>query len=234
MENKSMKLYETEMKILLELPDETRGRILKALMSEVLGVETPTLEPVENAVFNLVLGQVVRAHELSNKRKQSGANGGAPKGNTNATSNTSKNNQKQPKTSTNTITNTITDTITEHSPIPCKRGKSDGGKAVPDKIKYAEFVSMTNDEHSSLVAKLGEQSSSRCIEILDNYKGASGKKYSSDYRAILNWVVKRHEEEKQEMPQGGLAAQKGEVNANGHGSRRNEEKYGKPGFGQVL
>jgi len=66
------------------------------------------------------------------------------------------------------------------------------------KIKYAEFVSMTNDEYSSLVAKLGgEERAKRCIEILDNYKGAKGKKYKSDYRAILNWVIDRLEEEEQ-------------------------------------
>jgi hypothetical protein len=50
---------------------------------------------------------------------------------------------------------------------------------------------MTNDEHSSLVAKIGEQATARCIEILDNYKGANGKRYNSDYRAILNWVIER-------------------------------------------
>ena len=33
------------------------------------------------------------------------------------------------------------------------------------------------------------------IEILDNYKGSKGKKYRSDYRAILNWVVNRYNEE---------------------------------------
>ena len=65
----------------------------------------------------------------------------------------------------------------------------------PEKIKYADFVSLTNDEYSSLVAKLGEDGAKRCIEILDNYKGATGKKYKSDYRAILNWVVNRYEEE---------------------------------------
>jgi hypothetical protein len=65
------------------------------------------------------------------------------------------------------------------------------------KIKYAEFVSMTNDEYTSLVAKLGnEEDARRCIEILDNYKGATGKKYRSDYRAILNWVTGRLKEEK--------------------------------------
>lgn len=65
----------------------------------------------------------------------------------------------------------------------------------PEKRKFAEFVSMTNDEYSSLVTELGEQGAKRCIEILDNYKGQSGKPYKSDYRAIRNWVITRYEEE---------------------------------------
>jgi len=71
-------------------------------------------------------------------------------------------------------------------------------KIKPEKIKYAEFVSMTNAEYEALVAKLGsEDRANRCIEILDNYKGAKGKRYKSDYRAILNWVITRLEEEEQ-------------------------------------
>ena len=35
----------------------------------------------------------------------------------------------------------------------------------------------------------------RMIELLDHYKGSSGKKYQSDYRAILSWVVGRWQEE---------------------------------------
>jgi hypothetical protein len=68
-------------------------------------------------------------------------------------------------------------------------------KPKPEKIKYADFVSLTNAEYEALVAKLGEDGAKRCIEILDNYKGATGKKYKSDYRAVLNWVVERYEEE---------------------------------------
>lgn len=63
------------------------------------------------------------------------------------------------------------------------------------KKKFAEFISLTNDEHTSLVAKIGKTGTERCIEILDNYKGSTGKKYKSDYRTILNWVIKRYEEE---------------------------------------
>lgn len=79
-----------------------------------------------------------------------------------------------------------------HSPAPTPKKSSQKN---PDKIQFAEFVSMTNDEYTSLVAKAGEQGAKRCIEILDNYKGSSGKKYNSDYRAILNWVITRYEEE---------------------------------------
>ncbi len=68
-------------------------------------------------------------------------------------------------------------------------------KNQPQKIKFADFVSLTNAEYEALVAKLGEDGAKRCIEILDNYKGSTGKKYKSDYRTILNWVVQRYEEE---------------------------------------
>ena len=69
------------------------------------------------------------------------------------------------------------------------------------KHPFAEFVSMTNDEHSSLVVKLGsEESAQRCIEILDNYKGSTGKKYKSDYRAILSWVIDKYHEERRRSP----------------------------------
>jgi hypothetical protein len=68
------------------------------------------------------------------------------------------------------------------------------------KVQYAEFVTMTNDEYEKLLATYGETVTKRMIEILDNYKGSSGKKYSSDYRAILNWVVKKYEQERQQQP----------------------------------
>ena len=62
------------------------------------------------------------------------------------------------------------------------------------KIKFAEFVSITEEEHQSLIAKVGSVGAKRCIEILDNYKGANGKTYKSDYRAILSWVIAKYQE----------------------------------------
>lgn len=56
------------------------------------------------------------------------------------------------------------------------------------KVKFAEFVYMTQAEFDSLVAKHGKPATNELISILDNYKGSSGRKYKSDYRAILSWV----------------------------------------------
>lgn len=64
------------------------------------------------------------------------------------------------------------------------------------KIKFAEFVSLKQKEYDTLFKKHGKDNTQRLIEILDNYKGSSGKTYASDYRAILNWVEQRLNEEK--------------------------------------
>jgi hypothetical protein len=66
----------------------------------------------------------------------------------------------------------------------------------PKKKHYAEYVMLTEDEHGKLVAGVGPEMTARCIEILDNYKGSTGKRYKSDYRTILNWVISRAQEEK--------------------------------------
>ena len=50
---------------------------------------------------------------------------------------------------------------------------------------------MTEPEYDKLVSQFGEQFTLACIEELDNYKGAKGRTYKSDYRAILSWVVDR-------------------------------------------
>ncbi|MCD7812006.1 MAG: hypothetical protein LUG91_09215 [Ruminococcus sp.] len=61
-----------------------------------------------------------------------------------------------------------------------------------EKKQYAEFVSLTEEEYNKLVDQHGEEATLECVEILDNYKGASGKKYKSDYRAILTWVLDKY------------------------------------------
>lgn len=59
----------------------------------------------------------------------------------------------------------------------------------PIKKQYAEYVLLTEEEYQNLVNQHGEDAIKWMITKLDNYKASSGKKYRSDYRAILNWVV---------------------------------------------
>lgn len=73
-------------------------------------------------------------------------------------------------------------------------------------VSYAEFVRLTEKEHAALVARYGEADTALLIQILDNYKGASGRTYRSDYRAILSWVVKRLPEERAVQKEGASAA----------------------------
>lgn len=76
------------------------------------------------------------------------------------------------------------------SPAPAKPKKTK-----PEKKKYAEFVQMQESEYQKLIAQFGQKAADKMVEVLDNYKGAKGKRYADDYRAILNWVVKRVSEE---------------------------------------
>lgn len=94
----------------------------------------------------------------------------------------------------NTKTNTKTKTKnnTPLSPQPKKEK--------PAKVQYAEFVAMTNAQYEALIVKFGEAKTKGCIEILDNYKGSTGKKYKDDYRTILNWVGERYDERQKNRP----------------------------------
>jgi len=102
--------------------------------------------------------------------------------------------------------NPHTDSLNPHTDSKCIPEQSSDAPVEqpakkPKKAKYADFVSLTNAEYEALVAKLGEDGAKRCIEILDNYKGSTGRRYKSDYRTILNWVVQRYEEEQQRKKQ---------------------------------
>lgn len=80
-----------------------------------------------------------------------------------------------------------------------KEKESKGNKNKSEKVKkihFAEFVSMTNAEYEKLVGTYGKDFVDQCITILDNYKGASGKTYKSDYRAMLNWVIDKASQKK--------------------------------------
>ena len=64
-------------------------------------------------------------------------------------------------------------------------------KTPSSKKKYAEAVTMTEEEYQKLTGQHTTAFVKKCIEVLNNYKLSSGKRYKSDYHTILNWVIER-------------------------------------------
>lgn len=88
---------------------------------------------------------------------------------------------------------TPTETAKDMPPI-IKATPAPVPKKVPKKM-YAENVKMTESEYNNLVERYSEEGARWMITKLDNYKAARGMVYKSDYRAILNWVVKEWQKE---------------------------------------
>lgn len=59
------------------------------------------------------------------------------------------------------------------------------------KLEYAEDVFLSEIEYSKLCDEYGEDLTKKAITILSNYKGANGKKYKSDYKAMLGWPIEK-------------------------------------------
>jgi hypothetical protein len=89
------------------------------------------------------------------------------------------------------LTTPITRYYTDNTQIINNIVEQDEKKPKETKIQYAEFVKMTQKEYDTLLEKYGKDNLDKMIEVLDNYKGSKNKKYASDYRAILTWVVER-------------------------------------------
>ena len=185
--------YRSYLEAAKELPDERRLEFYDAITLYGLLEKEPELRGIANALFVLVRPIMQKSHMKSRAGKAKGEQ--------------SLNKMKTEREQNANYKDIdyrlrIIDKDKDPPPTPPKgeragAGKEDRSKQISKpKTRYAEFVTMTSDEHALLMAKLGEAGVKRCIEILDDYKGSSGKEYVSDYRTIRSWVVKRYEEER--------------------------------------
>lgn len=107
--------------------------------------------------------------------------------------------ENQPQYNTNTLDNTNTKVNTKDLVITKekekknkKKKKNDTLVSDADKQSYAEFVQLKPAEYEKLIQdkRLGSQEAvDACVELLNDFKGANGKKYNSDYYAIRRWVI---------------------------------------------
>ncbi|WP_339259562.1 hypothetical protein MKZ12_07200 [Paenibacillus sp. FSL R5-0713] len=146
----------------------------------------------------------------------------------------------EPQQDDNKLTTEPQQTDTNKKVKNLKNDKKEKNKEITPKIQFAEFVSMTQAEYDKLIEGHGEQQVKRMIEILDNYKGANKKKYASDYRAILNWVVNRVQEEERKLKviQGGGQSGRSRINernfSQDRASQKPTEYSGTPGSKRVI
>jgi membrane-associated HD superfamily phosphohydrolase len=172
------------------LPDDKAGKLVKHLFAYV-NDENPISEDILiNAVFANIKQTLKRDLKKYNgiivKRIESGKLGGIKSGESRRTKQTKqvlKNRSKSKQIEANEA-DSVNDSVSVNVSVNDNEGKE-------KKNKYADFVSMLPAEYGKLILNHGIDNTKTLIEILNNYKGANGKKYKSDYLAILNWVIDR-------------------------------------------
>ena len=177
---------------------EQQADFLMAICAYALNGDEPQLEGVAAALFLLVKPNI----DASRKKAENGASG-ASKREANAKQTASKTEANRKQTASKREANVKQPASEEGSRKKEEGSKDVGGNNPPtpfgkdkDRVQWAEHVFMTVSDHEKLMKQYGEADTKRLVEILDNYKGSSGKKYKDDYRAILSWCVDRLEEEK--------------------------------------
>lgn len=186
------------------LSDEEVGRLVRALLEYQRTGQGPVLPGNERFLFHTCKAQIDRDNEKYRETVSSRASAGKKGAESRW--------QSQNKNGKNSKCHICHDENGKHGKDKEEDKDKDKDKEedkdivtphVPPtepKVQWAEYVSMTNAEHQKLLDTHGPVDTARLIEILDNYKGSSGKKYKSDYRAILSWVEDRLEEEKKRQP----------------------------------
>lgn len=174
------------------LPDKDRLAVYEAIFAYSFDGEEPLLFGVPATVFRLVKPTL----DASKRKAASGKAGG--EANRKQSAGKPKANGKQTQSKAKAIRTKDKGQGMKDETQGMKdetQGIRESPAGDTKKIAYAEFVRMTEEEYGRLLSGHGEEKTKRAIEILDNYKGSNGKTYKSDYRAILNWVIDRVNEE---------------------------------------
>jgi len=80
-----------------------------------------------------------------------------------------------------------------------------------DKKEYKDDVHLTEDEYLKIQTKYGIDKTELILNKLSNFKGSNGKKYKSDYKAILSWVGESIDKDEAKS-KGYVKKTKGELN----------------------
>ena len=197
MKKDSFILYTEQQEVFDNLSDEEAGQLIKAIFNYVETGEASNLNKTLNLAFIPIRQNIDRNsekwEETKNKRSEAGKKSAEIRKQQKSTNSTSVNFVKSKSTNSTSVdfvkNKSTNSTVNVNDNVNVNVNKKENIKEKEPKIHFAEFVTMTNAEYDKIVSTYSKEFADQCIEVLDNYKGSSGKKYKSDYRAILTWVI---------------------------------------------
>jgi hypothetical protein len=187
----SMIFYRSFFEAVKDLEMEMQGKIFNALFDYALNGNEPELDAISKSLFTLMKPQI----DANNKRYENGNKGGRkPKANQSETKTKPKANQTETKVEPNKNENENKNENKNENENENDNGKS---KSIQLKTFVRENVSLSDVELEKLLSEHGKEKTDWFLDKLNNYKIASGRKYKSDYHAILNWVVWEYQNKNQ-------------------------------------
>ena len=197
-ERKSFTFFRSYYDAMQNIDDpKVKADVFMAICAYALDGEVIPLQGIAAALFSLVKPNL----DVSAKKAKAGSVGGLNRPSDCASK--SEANRKQTRSKTEASRKQTASKAEASDKQTASEGEGDKGEGIyitptpltgstppskEQKVKFAEFVTLYQKEFDSLVAKHGRATTNELIQILDNYKGSTGKKYQSDYRAILSWV----------------------------------------------
>ena len=186
MERDSFVFYKSFYEAIKEIDEKNQLQVFVAICEYSLNEKEIELTGISKAIFTLIKPNIDSAKARYTASVENGKKGGRPK----------KETQQKPSKNLNKTQQKPSKNLNEDEDVNVDVDDNVNEDINTQKIHFAEFVSMTNAEYEKLISTHGKDFADQCISVLDNYKGASGKTYKSDYRAILNWVVDKVKEKK--------------------------------------
>lgn len=187
-------LYTEQKEVIDKLTDEQAGKLIKAIYEYVETDKMPQLDSLLEIVIipfkQNIDRNIDKWEQIKQKRSEAGKIGAEIK------------KQKQAKQANANFAKSkeANQAVNVNENVNVNVNVNDNVNVKDKKIHFADYVTMTNAEYEKLVSTYGKDVSDQCITVLDNYKGANGKKYKSDYRAILNWVVDKVKQAQAKTP----------------------------------
>lgn len=208
MGRESFIFYRSFYEAMSDINDKDKLKLYNAICKYALYGEETELTGISNTLFKLIKPQL----EANNKRFEDGKKGGRPKNITTGYEDKITTGYKKEKTTgfekvetTGYENKKPNVNVNDNDDVNENDNVNDNMQKKADKkIHFAEFVTMTNDEYKKLEIAYGKEFTDQCITVLDNYKGANGKRYKSDYRAILNWVIDKVKTNYKTKPEGNV------------------------------